>query len=178
MRTGMLAAFGSPEELLHAVRELKKRGYQRLDAFTPYPVKGLEQALGLGRSPLNRMVFPFALAGAALAYLIQYWCNGIDYPINVGGRPLQSAPAFIPITFESTVLAASLAGVFIFLVLARLPQLYAPVDDVEGFERASIDRFFVAVDDRDPRFDAADLDRELRALGALSVGFARRRKPR
>ncbi len=175
MRTGLLASFGTPEALLRAVRELRRRGYRRMDAFTPYPVKGLEQALGLSRSPLPKIVFPVAMAGAGLAYLIQLWCNGYDYPINGGGRPLHSAPAFIPITFESGVLVASLAGVFVFLLLTSLPRLHAPVDDVEGFERASLDRFWVAVDDRDPLFAAVDLELELRELGALSVGRARTR---
>src|SRR5579871_6913603 len=169
MRTGILAGFGSPEELLHAVRELKNRGYERIDTFTPYPVKGVEQALGLGRSPLNRMVFPVAMAGAALAYLIQFWCNGFDYPINVGGRPLQSAPAFIPITFETGVLVASLSGVVIWMMLCGLPQLWTPVFDVEGFARASIDRFWVGVDDRDPQYNEVDLERALHDLGALKV---------
>jgi Protein of unknown function (DUF3341) len=175
MNTGILGSFATPDALLRAVRDLRRRGYHRLDAFTPYPVKGLEQALGLSRSPLPKIVFPVAMAGAGLAYLVQLWCNGYDYPINVGGRPLDSVPAFIPITFESAVLVSSLAGVFVFLLLTSLPWLHAPVDDVEGFERASIDRFWVAVDDRDPRFSAVDLERELRDLGALSVGHARRR---
>jgi len=175
MVTGILAAFDTPEALLQAARELHRRGFRRLDAFTPYPVKGLEEALGLGRSPINRMVFPVAVAGAALAYLVQLWCNGIDYPINVGGRPLHSAPALIPITFESTVLVASLSGVFLFLLLGRLPELYAPVADAPGFERASIDRFVLAVDDRDPLFALGDLERRLRDLGALEVTRATRR---
>ena len=173
MRTGLLASFDTPEALLRAVRELRRRGYRRMDAFTPYPVEGLEQALGLSRSPLPKIVFPVAMTGAALAYLVQLWCNAYDYPINVGGRPLHSAPAFIPITFESGVLVSSLAGVFVFLILASLPRLHAPVDDVEGFERASLDRFWVAVDDRDPHFSAVELELELRELGALSVGHAR-----
>jgi hypothetical protein len=175
MRTGLLAEFGTPEEMLHAIHDLRGRGYRRLDAFTPYPVPGVERALDLRRSPLTWIVFPIAMLGAGLAYLVQLWCNAYDYPINVGGRPLHSAPAFIPITFESGVLVASLAGVFLFLLLSGLPRLYAPVADVEGFERASIDRFWVGVDDRDPQFLAGELERELRELGALSVGVARTR---
>jgi hypothetical protein len=115
------------------------------------------------------------MAGTALAFLIQLFCNAFDYPINVGGRPLNSAPAFIPITFETGVLTAALTGVFVFLLLCGLPQLHAPVADVDGFERASIDRFWVGVDDRDRMFDAEEIGRILRDLGALSVGHARRR---
>jgi Protein of unknown function (DUF3341) len=177
MRHGTLASFGTPEELVRAARALRGRGYRDLDAFTPYPVRGLEEALGLRRSPLAKMVFPIGMAGAGLAYLIQLWCNGYDYPLNVGGRPLNSAPASIPITFETGVLLSALGGVLIFLLLAGLPRLYAPVADAEGFERASIDRFVLGVDDADPRYEEVDLDRELRALGALSIARARARTP-
>jgi hypothetical protein len=175
MRTGLLAEFGTADEMLRAVRDLRERGYRRLDAFSPYPVPGVEQALDLPRSPLNWIVFPIAVTGAGLAYLIQLFCNAWDYPLNVGGRPLHSAPAFIPITFETTVLTASVMGVLVFLFLSGLPELHSPVADVEGFWRASIDRFWVGVDDRDPRFDGAELTRVFNALGALSVGHAKTR---
>jgi hypothetical protein len=175
MHTGLVAEFRTPEEMLRALRELRRRGYERLDAFMPYPVKGVEEAMGTARSPLTWIVFPIAMAGTALGFFIQLFCNAFDYPLNVGGRPLNSAPAFIPITFETGVLSASLAGVFVFLVLCNLPQLHAPVADVEGFERASIDRFWVGVDDRDRRFDAEEIGRVFEELGALSVGHARRR---
>src|SRR5262249_53577773 len=132
VNTGIVAEFETAEALLHALHELHRRGYRRLDAFTPYPVKGMEEAMGLRRSPLCWIVFPIAIVGAGLAYLVQLFCNAYDYPINVGGRPLNSAPAFIPITFESGVLAASLGGCFVFLLLTGLPQLHAPVADVPG----------------------------------------------
>jgi hypothetical protein len=176
MHTGLLAELRTPDELLHAVRELRRMGYERLDAFTPYPVAGLQEAIGLRRSLLNWIVLPIGILGAGLGYLVQLFCNAYDYPLDVGGRPLNSVPAFIPITFESGVLAASLGGVFVFLVLTGLPRLHAPVDDVDGFERASIDTFWVGVDDRDPRFDAEELARLLYGLGAISVGRARERR--
>jgi hypothetical protein len=175
MRTGMLAEFRTPEELLGAVHELRRRGFRRLDAFTPYPVKGLEQALALPRSRINWMVFPVAMAGAAFAYLAQWYCNAFDYPINVGGRPLNSAPAFIPIVFETGVLVASFTGFFLFLVLSGLPDVYSPLSDVEGFERASIDTFWVGVDERDPAFNQVELERAFAELHARSVGRARAR---
>jgi hypothetical protein len=176
MRTGLLAEFGTPEEMLRAIHDLRGRGYRRLDAFTPYPVPGVERALDLRRSPLTWIVFPIAMLGAGLAYLVQLWCNAYDYPLNVGGRPLHSAPAFIPITFETAVLTASVTGVLVFLLLSGLPELHSPVADVEGFWRASIDRFWVGVDDRDPRFDGAELVRVFRGLGAISVGQAQTRR--
>jgi hypothetical protein len=175
MRTGILAETGSPEDMLRVIRELRSRGYSELDAFSPYPVRGAEQALGLRRSPLTWIVFPISMAGAGLAILIEVFCNAIDYPINVGGRPLLSLPAFIPITFETGVLTASIAAILAYLGLAGLPQLYAPIFDVEGFEKVSIDRFWVGVDERDPMFDASEIERLFRGLGVLSVHRARQR---
>jgi hypothetical protein len=175
MRTGLMAEFLTPGEMVEAIRALRQRGYARIDAFSPYPVKGAEQALGLPRSPLDWIVLPIALTGAALAYLLQWFCNAYDYPINVGGRPPDSVLAFIPITFEMGVLSASIGGVVVFLVLCNLPQLHAPVFDVAGFGRASIDRFWVGIDDRDPRYDEAQIERDLRDLGAASIHHARRR---
>jgi len=176
MYSGILAEFDKPEAVVHAARELRHRGYRDLDAFTPYPVKGLEQAVGRPRSRLNWIVFPIAMSGAGLAFLVQWFCNGYDYPLNVGGRPLVSAPAWIPITFETGVLTASISGLVIFFILCGLPQLWSPVFDVEGFARASIDRFWVGVDDRDPQYNPVDLERALHDLGALKVAFAKRRE--
>ena len=176
MYAGIVAEFLTPEEVVRALKELRRQGYRDLDAFTPYPVKGLEQALGRPRSRLNWIVFPIALGGAGLAFLVQWFCNAFDYPLNVGGRPLNSAPAFIPITFESGVLSASISGIVIFMMLCGLPQLWSPVFDVEGFSRASIDRFWVGVDDRDPQYNPVDLERALHELGALKVAYAKRRE--
>jgi hypothetical protein len=173
MRTGFLGEFRTPEELIVAVRELRKRGYRRLDAFTPYPIKGLEQALGLRRSVLGWIVFPIALVGAALGFMVQWYCNAFDYPLNVGGRPLVSTPAFIPITFEATVLTAGLSGLFVFIVLCKLPDLYTPLSEVPGFERSSIDAFFVGVDELDPSFNEVQVERDLRDIGAFAVNRAR-----
>jgi hypothetical protein len=176
MRTGILAEFRTPEELLHAIGDLRALGYKRLDAFTPYPFKAAEDALRLPRSKLNWLVFGFGMAGAAIAYLIQWYCNAYDYPLNVGGRPLHSAPTFIPITFEMGVLAASVGGIVLFFIAAGLPELYNPVFDVEGFERASLDRFWLGVDARDPAFDPEALSRALSELGAIRVAFAKARR--
>jgi hypothetical protein len=175
MRTGLLAELRTPEEMVAAIVELRRRGYREIDAFSPYPVKGAEEALGLPRSRLDWIVFPIAMLGAALAYLLQWWCNAYDYPLNVGGRPPNSAPAFIPITFEMGVLSAAVSGCIAFLVLCRLPELYAPVFDVDGFRRAGIDRFWVGVDDRDPQYNEVQLRRDLADVGASVIHHARRR---
>jgi len=176
MRTGILGEFETPESMLGAIRALRARGYRRIDAFTPYPVHGAEEALGLSRSPLTWLVLPIALLGAATAYIVMWYCNAVDYPINVGGRPGHAAPAFIPVTFEMGVLSASLMGCLLFLALCRLPELYSPIFDVEGFERASIDRFWVGIDARDPSYNPVDLERALAELGASKIAVARERE--
>jgi hypothetical protein len=171
VRHALLAEFDAPEPLLRAVEALRRQGYRHLDAFTPYPIKGLEKALAQRRSPINWLVLPFWITAAAAAYGIEWFCNGYSWPLNVGGKPPHSAPAFIPITFEMGVLGASLAGLVLLLILAGLPELYHPVFDVEGFERATLDRFFLGIDVRDPVFDEAALRGELGRLGAARISL-------
>jgi hypothetical protein len=172
MRAGLLGQFDTPEALLRAAEELRGRGYTRLDAFTPYPVRGLEQKLGMRCSPLPWLVLPFGLGGAGLAYLIQWACDAYDYPLNVGGRPGHAPLCFIPITFETMVLVSSLMGFVIFLALSRLPELWSPVFEVEGFERASIDRFWIGIDARDPALVRPLAERDLAELGATAIAWA------
>jgi hypothetical protein len=169
MKKGLLAEFEKPETLVHALKQLRTDGYRALEAFTPFPVPEAEEALELPRSRLPRFVLAAGLLGGATGYFVQWFCNAFDYPINVGGRPLHSAPAFIPITFEMTILAASLTAVIGVFVAARLPKLWRPIFEAEGFDRAFVDRFFVGVDAGDARFDRERSERELRELGALSV---------
>ncbi|HVY46062.1 MAG TPA: DUF3341 domain-containing protein [Minicystis sp.] len=175
MRAGLVAEFATAEDLARAIRGMRKKGYRDLDAFTPFPVRDVEDALGLRRSMLTWLALPFAVAGGLAAYLIQFGTNARDYPLDVGGRPLHSVAAFVPITFEMTVLCCGLAALVILLALCGLPELYSPIFDVPGFERASVDRFFLGVDERDPLFDRDRGERELVELGALSVAFAARR---
>jgi hypothetical protein len=165
MVKGILVEFATPEALTMATRRLKALGYKRLDAFTPYPVKEVIEEL-TPRSPIAAIMLIAGLSGAALAYVIQYWCNGVDYPINVGGRPLNSAPAFIPITFETAVLSASVIGFVALLALCRLPRLYSPVFEIPGFDRVTTDRFWLAIDESDEVFDPKVQD-ELAQLGAV-----------
>ncbi|NUQ74946.1 MAG: DUF3341 domain-containing protein, partial [Polyangiaceae bacterium] len=169
MRTGLIGGFDTPEALLRAGEALRERGYRRLEAFTPYPLHGLERALGLDRSPLTWIVFPFALVGAGGAYLVQWFCNAFDYPLDVGGRPPHSPLAFVPITFETTVLVSSIVGLIVFLGLAGLPELWSPVFEVEGFERASLDRFWIGIDARDPALVRRFAERDLEDLGAAPI---------
>lgn len=173
MRSGVMAEFESPDALVRAFERLRLMGYTRLRSWTPFPLRALLK--GLPPSIVPWLMLFAGLLGGAGGYIIQWWCNGHDYPINVGGRPLHSAPAFIPIAFESAVLAASLTGFLSMLGLCGLPRLHHPVFEVEGFERASIDRFWIGIDDSDPVYDDR-VGEELLRLGALRchrIGAAR-----
>jgi hypothetical protein len=164
----LMAEFDSGPALLVGLRALRASGLSRFDAFTPYEVKGLQQALGVRRSRLPWIVLLAGLVGGGGAYFLQWWINVVDYPLNIGARPYHSAPAFIPITFEMAVLFASAAALVSALVLGGLPRLWHPVFDIEGFDRASIDRFWLAVD----HGDALDRVRDtaaLEAAGALRI---------
>jgi hypothetical protein len=169
MRLGMMAEFGSAAELVRAVTRLRAMGLDKLDAYTPYPVPELEPLLGIPRSFIPKAVLAMGLFGAVSAYTLQWWCAAVAYPLNVGGRPYHSAPSFIPITFETGVLFAALTAFTLPLVLAGLPRLHHPVFEVEGFESASVDGYWLAVAADDPRLDRAAAEEELRSLGAKRV---------
>lgn len=151
---GIIACFASPEALLAVLRRARAAGYTRLEAYTPFPIEGLDEVLPRATTPIGWIVFFAGAAGASGAYALQYWATH-DYPVNVGGRPLHSWPAFVPVTFELTVLTAAVVGVLALAWLCRLPQLYHPVFTVPGFDRASQDRLFLLIRDDDPRFHPA-----------------------
>lgn len=166
---GLLARFGSVEALMNAVEAVRAAGYSRLDAFTPFPVAGLAAALGFKERRLPWIALAGGLAGAAGGFLMTYGLNAWDYPINVGGRPLNAWPAFAVPAFEMTVLFAAFALVLGLLILNRLPRLNHPVFGVPGFERATVDRFFLLVKSDDPLFDAVRTRDHLRRAGAVAV---------
>jgi hypothetical protein len=168
-RPALMAEFGSGPELLGGIRALSACGLSRFDAFTPYEVAGLDELLGVRRSKLPWIALAVGLAAGGGAYLLQWWINVVDYPLNIGGRPYHSAPAFIPITFEMTVLFASAAALISAIVLGGLPRLWHPVFEVDGFERATIDRFWLAVGVGDAALDRARDTAALEAAGALRV---------
>ena len=150
---GLVAEFENPAELIAAVRAAYRAGYRKMDAYTPFPIEEVSDALGFQRTRMPLVVFLGGVVGCFCGFAMQYWCNVVDYPINVGGRPLNSWPSFVPVTFEMTVLIASLAGVFGLLALCGLPMPYHPLFNVERFARASRDRFFLCIEARDSRFD-------------------------
>jgi hypothetical protein len=150
---GLLAEFDDEHALRVAVERLWADGFTALETFTPYPVVGVTDRLGPRPRGVNRAAGIGALVGASGAYLLQWYLNGYLYPLNVGGRPYHSAPAFIPITFELGVLFTAFTAFIAGSVAAGLFRLWRPVFDVEGIERASIDGFFVLVRSSDPQFD-------------------------
>jgi Protein of unknown function (DUF3341) len=168
---GIMAEFGTPEGLLCGLRELRALGFDQLDAFTPYPIREILPLLRVRRSPLPRWVLAAGLAGAASAYLLEWWCAAASYPVIVGGRPLHSAPAFVPIAFESGILAACVTAFVSVILYARLLRLYDPVFETPGFERASIDRFWIAAFVDAARFPQLEAD-EPRLRSTLERGGA------
>jgi len=166
---GLLAEFDNPTDLVAATRRAHQEGYRTMDAYTPFPVEELDEALGLGRTRLPLLVLLGGLVGCAIGYGLQYYAAAIDYPLNVGGRPLHSWPAFIPITFELTVLVAALSAVLGMLALNGLPMPYHPVFNVPGFALATRNRFFLSIEATDARFEREATMRFLRGLGAREV---------
>jgi hypothetical protein len=153
-RFGLVGAFASPDAVIAAARQLRSLGFRQVEAYTPYPVEGLDEVLRPGRRLWLPLVIALgALFGAVWGYFIQYWDEALNYPINVGGRPHNSWPAFIVGDFEFTVLCAMAAAFFGLLAFCRLPRLYHPIFETAEFERASVDRFFLCVEARDPSFE-------------------------
>jgi hypothetical protein len=151
---GLMAEFLTPEGILDATRRARRAGYRDLDAYTPYPVHGLATELGMRGSRVPSIVLVGGLVGAAVGYFMQDFALSINYPINVGGKPLNSWPMFIPITFELLILVASFAALFAFMFLNGLPQPHHPVFNAPQFVRASQDRLFLCNEASDPQFDA------------------------
>jgi len=171
MRAGLIAEYESPELLLEGVLAMRRSGFVQMDAYTPYPIHGVVEALQLPRSRVPLYCLLGGIAGGTYGYLIQYWMNGFSYALNVGGRPLGSVPAFIPATFEATVLFAAFGAVLAFFGFSGLPEIASPVFGVEGFERATIDRYFLALDASDPAFDPDEARRILGDAGAVRVSW-------
>ena len=166
---GVMAEFENPTELVAAARKVYSLGYRRINGYSPYPIEELSEAIGFTHTKLPLIVFIGGLLGAIGGFFMQYWIEVIDYPINVGGKPTNSWPAFIPITFEMTVLCAAFAAVLGMLVLNKLPQPYHPVFNAPNFALATRDRFFLAVEANDPKFEHDKVVDLLKSLGALEV---------
>jgi hypothetical protein len=164
-----MAEFAEPNSLVAATRKAREEGYRKMDAYTPFPIEELNEAIGHHHTRLPLIVLIGGIVGGLSGYLLQYWTSVIDYPLNVGGRPLHSWPAFIVPTFEMTILGAALAAVFGMLALNRLPMPHHPVFNAPRFALASRDRFFLCIEAVDPKFDLEGTRNFLQSLGAREV---------
>ena len=169
---GLLAEFAEPEALLEAVRRARAAGYRKMDAYTPFPVEHLAEELGFHRTALPLIVLIGGLIGCGGGFLLQYWISAVDYPLNIGGRPLNSWPSFIPVTFELTILCAALSAVLGMLGLNGLPMPYHSLFNSPRFALASRNRFFLCIEASDRQFNreaTAKFLSELKPAGVSEV---------
>lgn len=166
---GLLAEFREPSDIVVAARRVHAEGYRRVDAYTPYPMEEVLDALHLHHSHVPKIVLAGGIVGMLAGFGLEYWISVIAYPLNIGGRPFNSWPAFVVPAFETTVLFAALSAVFGMLALNGLPQPYHPVFNVPSFAAASRDRFFLCLEAKDEKFDAETTKKLLRDLGAAEV---------
>jgi hypothetical protein len=150
---GLMAEFDDPTSLVAATERAHREGYRCMDAYSPFPIEELHEALGAHPTRLPLIVLIGGLCGCIGGYALQYWSSVMAYPLNIGGKPLHSWPAFIPVTFECTILVAALSAVLGMLALNGLPQPYHPVFNVPRFALASRNRFFLCIESVDPKFD-------------------------
>ena len=166
---GVMAEFDNPTALVNAARAAREKGYRKLDAYSPFPIEELSDALHLHKNRLPLIVLAGGIVGGLAGYLMQYYVTVWDFPINIGGRPLHSWPAYIVITFEMTILLAAISAVLGLLALCGLPMLYHPAFNVPRFALASRNRFFLSIEATDPLFDARATPEFLETLGAKEV---------
>jgi hypothetical protein len=166
---GLLAEFHSPAEVVAAARRVKEAGYKKVDGYSPYPIEDLSEALHFHHSPLPAMVLAGGITGLIAGFGLEYWASVIEYPLNVGGKPFFSWPAFIPAAFETTILFAAGTAVLGMLAINGLPEPYHPVFNVPSFALATRDKFFLCIEADDPSFDLAQTRKFLEGLGATEV---------
>ena len=161
---GIMAEFDNPSALVAAARRTHEAGYRRINGYSPYPIEELDEAIGFTRTTLPLIVLAGGILGGLGGFFMQYWMEVINYPLNVGGKPYNSWPAFIPITFETTVLCAAFAAVLGMLMLNKLPQPYHPVFNAPNFALATRDRFFLVIEANDPKFKYSEATQFMKTL--------------
>ncbi len=166
---GLLARYSDTTALLKAAEGLTAHGYKQIDAYTPFPVEGLAEAIGVKKTGMSLVVLLGCLFGGVVGFTMQWWVAVVAYPLNIGGRPLNSWPSFLPITFELTILGGALSAVLGMLALNGLPCLYHPLFDVEAFRHATSDGFFICIKATDPLFDSDKVKQLLTDSNATEV---------
>ena len=166
---GVMAEFDNPSDLVAAAKQTYEAGYRRINGYSPYPIEELSEAIGFTHSSLPLIVFIGGVLGGVGGFFMQYWIEVINYPLIVGGKPYNSWPAFIPITFECTVLVAAFSAVLGMLVLNKLPQPYHPVFNAPNFALATRDRFFLVIEANDAKFEHGKVMEFMKTLGAQEV---------
>jgi hypothetical protein len=171
---GLLAEFKTPADLYQACEKVRDAGYKRWDAHSPFPVHGLDHAMGLGRSRLPYVTLLFGLTGAVTGFVLQLWANGIAYPIMISGKPLFNWQPYMPITFELGVLFAAISTVVGMLAFNQLPMHFHPLFGSKTFERVTDDGFFISIESWDPKFNSIETERFLKETGATRVELVKR----
>src|SRR3954468_16947795 len=173
---GVIAEFDNPEAVIASAAKARAAGYRRMDAYSPFPVEGLDDALGFRDTLVPLIMLVGGICGALFGFGLLYYCMVVSYPLNVGGQPRFGWPTYVPITFECTVLLSALSGAFGMFMLNGLPQPYHPVFDAPHFDRATSDRFFLCVEATDPSFDLDETRLFMETLGSLNVSEVELRK--
>ena len=166
---GVVAEFDNPQDLLNATQAAYDAGYRRIEAYTPYPIEEVSEAVSPHRNRLPSIVLAGGILGGLGGYLLQYYTQVIDYPLNIGGRPYHSWPSFIPVTFETTILGAAFAAIFGMLALNGLPRPHHPIFNAPRFELASRSHFFLCIESIDPKFRQEDVESFLQNQKPIDV---------
>jgi hypothetical protein len=166
---GVIAEFNDVPSLMHAANATREAGYKKIDAFSPFPIHGLAEAVGFHKTSLSAIVLAMGMLGGMGGFFMCWYANVIAYPLNIGGKPLNSWPAWIPITFECTILLASFGAVLGMILLNGLPMPYHPVFNVRRFDQASRDKFFLVIEAEDPKFKHSDARQFLETLSPREV---------
>lgn len=166
---GILAEFANPAKLMKAARLTNRAGYTKFDAYSPFPIHGMDQAMGLKESKLGWIVLSHALVGFAGGLALQIWSNSIIYPINIGGKPFMNLPAYVPVTFELTILLSAFAAVFGMFFLNNMPRHHHPLFNSGNFERVTDDKFFICIEASDDIFSEKEAEKFLKEAGATNI---------
>jgi hypothetical protein len=166
---GVLAEFGSPAEVYHAAEKVRDAGYKRWDVYSPFPIHGIETAMGIGDSKLGWIAFFGAMAGACGGFGLQFWIHKFAYPLLIAGKPMVAYPAYVPVTFEPGILFTGFSALFGMLVLNGLPRWYHALFKSENFKKATDDGFFIAVEAKDPKFDMEAVRSLLASAGGKNI---------